>query len=335
MAPAEACGVKLLLRTGAIKPHEGVRRSSNPSRILVIGDPPRKFVRELKEAGHQVDVAESANASKSKDYKLVVTSSAQVADARGKFPNATVVASTTVSQVEANVARERVGYAAARTPVASRADRTPVAAGPVAKNADYGRLVGSKPVDETTTAEPKPVVAEPVAPKPKTVAATESNVPKEPKPVVATEPVAPKPKPVVVPEPVVAKDPKPVVATEPVAPKDPKPVAATRPARDPAPEITFGFNGAALTSDGHVGAWVKWLNANPGSSIVIEGHTDSSGDDAYNTFLSQKRAEAVRDYLVREGIDASRMEIVAHGESQPKYGDGADPRNRRVAIVKK
>ncbi|MDQ3299475.1 MAG: OmpA family protein [Myxococcota bacterium] len=67
----------------------------------------------------------------------------------------------------------------------------------------------------------------------------------------------------------------------------------------------------------------------------MEGHTDSSGDDAYNTFLSQKRAEAVRDYLVREGIDASRMEIVAHGESQPKYGDGADPRNRRVAIVKK
>src|SRR5687767_5301759 len=78
---ADACGVKLLLRTGAIKPQEGVRRSSNPSRVLLLGDPPRKLVRELKDAGHQVDVAQTPEAAKSKDYKVVVTSSARAEEA--------------------------------------------------------------------------------------------------------------------------------------------------------------------------------------------------------------------------------------------------------------
>ena len=52
------------------------------------------------------------------------------------------------------------------------------------------------------------------------------------------------------------------------------------------------------------------------------------------TPLGQKRAEAVRDYLAAAGIDQSRMEVVSYGDTRLKYGR-TDPRNRRVAIVKK
>ena len=51
--------------------------------------------------------------------------------------------------------------------------------------------------------------------------------------------------------------------------------------------------------------------------LRIEGHTDNTGDDASNKTLSQSRAEAVRDYLVEQGIDASRLEAVGLGEEQP------------------
>ncbi len=49
----------------------------------------------------------------------------------------------------------------------------------------------------------------------------------------------------------------------------------------------------------------------------IEGHTDSSGDAAYNKQLSQQRADAVRQYLITKGIDASRLEAKGFGPEQP------------------
>jgi len=70
-------------------------------------------------------------------------------------------------------------------------------------------------------------------------------------------------------------------------------------------------------------------------SIVIEGHTDSMGDDAHNQDLSERRARAVVDYLVGNGIDASRLTAVGKGESEP-VSDNATPEgrqsNRRVVV---
>ncbi len=51
--------------------------------------------------------------------------------------------------------------------------------------------------------------------------------------------------------------------------------------------------------------------------IRVEGHTDSVGSDAYNQKLSDRRAKAVQDYLVNKGIEASRLEAIGYGESQP------------------
>jgi OOP family OmpA-OmpF porin len=69
--------------------------------------------------------------------------------------------------------------------------------------------------------------------------------------------------------------------------------------------------------------------------LVIEGHTDSQGDANYNQRLSERRAQAAKDYLVAQGIAANRMRIVGLGETQPVAdNDTADGRaeNRRVVL---
>ncbi len=59
------------------------------------------------------------------------------------------------------------------------------------------------------------------------------------------------------------------------------------------------------------------LRSNPMIHVVIEGHTDDRGPDAYNLELSQSRASAVREALLERGIDAARLEAVGYGESKP------------------
>jgi flagellar motor protein MotB len=70
-------------------------------------------------------------------------------------------------------------------------------------------------------------------------------------------------------------------------------------------------------------------------NLVIEGHTDSRGSDKYNLELSRKRAQAVTDWLVKNGIDAARLNAKGYGESKP-VADNSRPAgralNRRVEI---
>ncbi|MCB1569096.1 MAG: OmpA family protein [Xanthomonadales bacterium] len=81
---------------------------------------------------------------------------------------------------------------------------------------------------------------------------------------------------------------------------------------------------------------VEFVNRFPGKEVMIEGHTDSEGSDNLNQVLSQKRAEAVRDALVQDGVDAKRLTAVGLGEGRP-IADNATrdgrARNRRVEIV--
>jgi outer membrane protein OmpA-like peptidoglycan-associated protein len=78
------------------------------------------------------------------------------------------------------------------------------------------------------------------------------------------------------------------------------------------------------------------IKEDPLSRMVVEGHTDSQGGESYNQDLSQRRAQAVRDYLVTRGIASDRITAQGFGLARP-IGDNASPEgranNRRVEIV--
>ena len=81
---------------------------------------------------------------------------------------------------------------------------------------------------------------------------------------------------------------------------------------------------------------VKVFNDYPETNILIEGHTDDVGTDAYNQTLSQKRAVAVGNYLKSAGVAGSRLTIKWYGESQPKVANSSDENraeNRRVEFA--
>jgi outer membrane protein OmpA-like peptidoglycan-associated protein len=78
------------------------------------------------------------------------------------------------------------------------------------------------------------------------------------------------------------------------------------------------------------------LNKYEDTEIVIEGHTDSSGTNEYNQTLSERRAQSVSSYLVREGVVPSRMFTMSYGEEQPIAGNESDSgrrQNRRVEVA--
>jgi OOP family OmpA-OmpF porin len=80
---------------------------------------------------------------------------------------------------------------------------------------------------------------------------------------------------------------------------------------------------------------VRTLKEEGGIAVIVEGHTDSVGSDAYNMKLSHRRANAVSDYLASHGIPASRIRTEGYGESRPvASNDTADGRaqNRRVEL---
>ncbi len=81
---------------------------------------------------------------------------------------------------------------------------------------------------------------------------------------------------------------------------------------------------------------VAFMAKYPARSVVIEGHTDSSGSDELNLALSQRRADAVRIYLLTQGVAASRVNAVGKGESLPVADNGTPAgrqQNRRVETV--
>ncbi len=72
-----------------------------------------------------------------------------------------------------------------------------------------------------------------------------------------------------------------------------------------------------------------WLQANGGVQIIVEGHCDERGSNEYNLALGERRAEAVKNYLVSLGISDSRMRAISYGEEMP-----LDPANNEAAWAK-
>ena len=86
----------------------------------------------------------------------------------------------------------------------------------------------------------------------------------------------------------------------------------------------------------HLNQLVTFLREYPSRTVVIEGHTDSVGNDDFNQALSQRRADSVRSYLVRQGIDGTRLTAMGAGEGTPvAENESATGRqqNRRVEVI--
>ncbi len=103
-------------------------------------------------------------------------------------------------------------------------------------------------------------------------------------------------------------------------------------------DLLFGFDSAELKAGNtsNLDRLVTFLKEYPERNAVIEGHTDNVGNETYNRELSQQRAEAVRSYLVQQGIGAERLTAVGLGQSQPVASNDSEAgrqSNRRVEII--
>jgi OOP family OmpA-OmpF porin len=102
--------------------------------------------------------------------------------------------------------------------------------------------------------------------------------------------------------------------------------------------VNFDFDRATIRPEGRVklDSAVTILRNRSDIRVELQGHTDSIGPDEYNQGLSERRAAAVKQYLVDKGINASRIETRGFGESQPAASnETAEGRfqNRRVVII--
>jgi OOP family OmpA-OmpF porin len=133
------------------------------------------------------------------------------------------------------------------------------------------------------------------------------------------------------------------------APKPaPKPAPVPVPVPAPAPvakevvtfNLLFGFDKSAITDEMiPVLEQVKMiLDEEPGTNFVLSGHTDSTGPEAYNQGLSERRAASVKNWLVSNGVAESRLQAKGYGEAQAKYDNATKEGrklNRRVEMMSK
>lgn len=115
----------------------------------------------------------------------------------------------------------------------------------------------------------------------------------------------------------------PAAATQPstgtAAPAAARPVPSEFMAVADLKDVHFDFDkydirpGDAKTLDGNAG----WLKSNPNHLVLIEGHCDERGTNEYNLALGERRAKSTMNYLVSQGVQASRITIISYGEERP------------------
>jgi len=103
--------------------------------------------------------------------------------------------------------------------------------------------------------------------------------------------------------------------------------------------INFAFDSSALTPESKKildeDQRISRLMGEPNIRVEVAGHTDSVGSEAYNQKLSERRAQAVADYLVSRGVDPKRLKAVGYGKDKPIASNATDAgraENRRVEL---
>jgi outer membrane protein OmpA-like peptidoglycan-associated protein len=165
-------------------------------------------------------------------------------------------------------------------------------------------------------------------------------------PAAAPE-AAPAPEAALAPPPVAAPiaEPPAVVTPAPLPAPEPAPaplstggVAPARPSvlLDQVPRFEGGSSELSPTQLTKLAAVAERMKREPGTKLTIEGHSDDTGVPAHNQRISDERAAAVRDALVKRGIAKERLELVGYGADRPTVpgtSDAARAMNRRVELV--
>jgi peptidoglycan-associated lipoprotein len=102
--------------------------------------------------------------------------------------------------------------------------------------------------------------------------------------------------------------------------------------------VYFDFDSSELSENAQMtlNRQAAFLNVNPTLVIVVEGHADERGTREYNLALGDRRATAVRDYLLAKGLNSARVRTVSYGKERPAVEgstEAAWEKNRRAATV--
>lgn len=103
-------------------------------------------------------------------------------------------------------------------------------------------------------------------------------------------------------------------------------------------DVYFEFDSAALLAAAQdvLKRKAVWLRANPGASVVVEGHCDERGTNEYNLALGDRRAEGAKSFLMDLGIAGARLTTVSYGEERPVdsgKNEESWAKNRRAHFV--
>ena len=103
--------------------------------------------------------------------------------------------------------------------------------------------------------------------------------------------------------------------------------------------VFFATNKSKLTTRSRdtLRKQATWLRKNKDVTVTLEGHADERGTREYNLALGERRANAVKDYLMTYGISGSRLNVISYGKERP-VNSGSNPlawsQNRRSVTVK-
>lgn len=331
---AGACGVKLTIKAPRV--NRTPDQTSNPSRILLLGDPPRSLSKELIGRGHKVEVAGSADEARRVRYHAIVADSNHEDEARSRWPGALIVVRKGNAKENADLLDQQLGSMPnraliARTPErTSRDERSPIRVGPPREDEREAPVAaggsGGGAVAAASGGGPQePVIAnEAPTTTPPAPAATPSDDEEEDK--VRPAPAPKVSKRVAAVDANVAREKEPSESTE-------EPSAAPARARF-SRRVYFPPSSSALNPRmrARLAASARWLQRNADRSVVVEGHASTTGPAEPNKILSQARADAVKAFLVDQGVDESRIQTEAFGLTQPEFQPGSSPKNRRVVL---
>lgn len=105
-------------------------------------------------------------------------------------------------------------------------------------------------------------------------------------------------------------------------------------------DVFFAYDSWTIAEDGRqaLSRDAEWMKTNLSAAVKVEGHCDERGTSAYNLVLGEKRAKAVRNYLVELGVSANRLSVVSYGKERPfcnEHAESCYQQNRRGHLVVK